>query len=260
MSKGPHFSNEGLNNIIVDPPFRVGHPYADTMLTHNGIVLTGAERLIVDSYEYTEEFLTQIVNCEIDLTDQLRLLPLLASLHQECTGSFGIKKQLKDLFYRAMKSVLDHVKEERERYELDSDGWLENCEQAYDYYGYPAYVRQVVIESRKAAILGMLEKFANQLGGQKEYRGDLYGESYIELKNGKNPEIIEHLEGTYEIEDVPCAKISSPTQKGFWNLSFYHVSKFNNRLSLDIAAYEAALPYLQKGLEMDARTIWELTN
>ncbi len=248
---------EGLNNYFVGEQFVPGETNSKHLLVTGDLVLDGAEKYIVERLEYAKLFLDLLKNGEIDVFEQLRLLKTIVKLHELCSSEYLVFKQLRKLFFEAMESLHGQAEQRIADYFDDENEFVSNLSDHFAFGEYHAN-SYVVYVAREHAVLGMVSKCAEQLSGAKPYKGDAYGESSIVLHGPPPKGIASTLVGEFKTaEGAAVARVYS-RERGRFGLQFYDLDQFGNRLSLMIAAHEAAVPILQNGLEMTATVEWLL--
>ncbi|MGZ8161065.1 MAG: hypothetical protein ACXWT4_20005 [Methylobacter sp.] len=205
-----------------------------------------------------KEFLTQLKDGRIDLYNQKRLLKTLHELYELCRFNHSYQ-DLMPLFIDAMVYLRDNINAHYENLCVTTEVDNDNLNDYYGYGGYPAVISSCLITARNAAVKNMIQKFASQYSNPEGYKGDLYGECWIDLTEPKDMDIIEHLPGTYHIFEHPNA-IIHPDNNGdhHWRLDFIGLSLYENRLILDKSALEGATSALSEGLYLKADVKWYL--
>lgn len=248
-----------LNNLFLGKQYLpVGEPTRHLLLSGN-LVLDGAERYIENDYAHAELFLNLISDGEIDVFEQLRLLKTIAKLYELSTSEYMIFKKLKDPFFKAMVSLQRQSETKLKSYFEEDGSFADNFSEHYAYSEHHAIVYTLHV-AREHAICGMVSKLAEQLSGVKPHKGDLYGECSILLQGPAPQKISSSLVGQFKLDTGELVARISPRERDRYGVVFNDLDQFGNRLSLMIAAHNAAAPILQEGLGMKATVEWFLDN
>jgi hypothetical protein len=243
---------------VVDNDFFFLGEGSEKYILKDGIIRKNAYKHILSSKPFAETYLELIKTDLINFEWQTQHLVILSKLDDLIRGGRWDYKVLAPLFREAMLVLADksaQLLSEIQRPEEIEDA-VEMGHQNYEFNG---LVDSTVSHARKAAIQGMIRKFAEQHSAEGGYQGDLYGSYSFELSKPRIEGVIPWLARRYSCEGKPSAEIRE-RKDGTWSLQFFGLIPFNdiNRLNLAVETYSATIPVFEHALEMNAAVYWEL--
>jgi hypothetical protein len=245
---------------IDDDFFFIGDQGSEKFILKNGVIRKKAYTHILRSKSFAEEYLNLIRTDQIDFDWQTQNLTILDRLDDLIKGERWDFRDLTSLFSEAMLALAKNAS--RKLSEIQSRDEIEEAVQmGYQFYGFNGLTGSAVAHARRAAVQGMIRKFAEQYGAEGGYKGDLYGNYRLELTKPRVEGVIPWLARSYLEGDRLATKIDRHND-GTWSLQFFGLIPFNdiNRLGLAIETCRAAIPVLECALEMDATVFWKLSD
>jgi hypothetical protein len=242
-------ANDNDSNIDAEP---------EKFILYNGVIRQRAYAQITSLKSFAEEYLNLIRTDQINLDWQTQHLVLLDQLDRLIKGKQDFRA-LASLFREAMLALAQNASQKLS--EIQDHEQIEDAVQhGYDYYGFNGLTDSAVTHARRAAVQGMIRKFASQYSAEGGYKGDLYGSYHLDLTNPRIKDVIPWLDRSY-LEDGRLSTKISHKKTGTWAVEFIDLIPFNdlNRLNLAIETYRAAIPILECALEMDAAIYWALS-
>jgi len=233
---------------------------SEKFILKNGVIRKEAYEHIARSKSFAEEYLHLIRTDQIEFDWQTQNLIILDRLHNQIKGERWDFSDLASPFRESMlalaKNASQKLSEIQSREEIE-----EAVQMGYQYYEFNGLTESAVAHARRAAVQGMICKFAEQYSAEGGYKGDLYGSYRLELTKPRVEGIIPWLARSYLEGDRLATKIDRHND-GTWSLQFFGLIPFNdiNRLGLAIETYRAAIPVLECALEMDATVSWKLSD
>lgn len=226
----------------------------------DGIIRKNAYKHILSSKTFAEAYLEFIKADEIEFECQTQHLVILSKLDDLIKGGRWDYKVLAPLFREAMLALADKsaqlLSEIQRPEEIE-----ESVQNGHQYYEFNGLVDSTVAHARKAAVQGMIRKFAEQYSAEGGYKGDLYGSYSFGLSKPRIEGVVPWLTRRYSYEGELSAEIRERND-GTWSLQFYKLIPFNdiNRLNLAVETYSAAIPVFEHALEMNAAVYWQLSD
>jgi hypothetical protein len=233
---------------------------SEQYILKNGVIRQKAYKHILSSKSFAEEYLNLIRTDQVDLDWQTQHLIILDKLNDLIKGERWDFHDLAPLFREAMLALAQNASQTLS--EIQNHEEIEDVvKSAYSYADFNGAAAATVAHARRAAVQGMIRKFAEQYSAEGGYKGDLYGSYHLELTKPRVEGIIPWLARSYLEGDRLSTKISLRNDGG-WSLQFFGLIPFNdiNRLALAVETYRAAIPVLECALEMDATVYWELSS
>ncbi len=247
-----------VDNIVTGRKYYHSMDGDENFISEDGLLLDNADQSILRNIVCTKEFLDQLRRGNIRLFDQTRLLKTLHDVYMLCRYNPGFQ-ELMPIFIEAMIYFRDNIDDHYKKWEIETEIDNESLNDYYGFGGYSAVIGSCLGTARVVAVKDMIKTFATQYTNPNGYKGDLYGECWIELNEPKDKDIIKYLAGEYEFNGFSNAIIRSNENAGHsWRLSFIGLSIYQNRLMLDKAALEAAATVVSEGLYLNASVKWYL--
>lgn len=209
---------------------------SEQYILKDGIIRQKAYQQILSSKSFAEEYLNLIRTDRIGLDNQTQHLVILDKLDDLIKGSRWDFRDLAALFRDAMLALAQNASQKLS--EIQSREEIEDAVQmGFQYYEYNGLVDSVVRHARRAAVMGMIRKFAEQYSAEGGCKGDLHGRYHFELSKPRIDGVVPWLARDYKAEGKLLARIHQQ-REGAWLLHFPNLIPFNdmNRLGLTIEA------------------------
>lgn len=245
---------------IDDDFFFLGWDSSEKFVLKNGVIRKNAYAHIFKSKSFAEEYLNLIRTDQIDFAWQTQNLTILDRLDDLIKGERWNFRNLAPLFQEAMLALAQNASQKLA--EIQSHEEIEEAiEMGYQYYEFNGLTDSAMAHARRAAVQGMIRKFAEQYGAEGGYKGDLYGSYCLKLTKPRVEGVVPWLARSYMEGDRLATKIDRHND-GTWSLQFFGLIPFSdtNRLGLAIETYRAAIPALECALELDATVSWKLSD
>lgn len=235
-------------------------PGDEEYIFKDGIIRRSAYWHILNEKFFAERYLQLIRTGEIEFDWQTQNLVLLDILADKIKGGNWNFRDLATLFQEAMQvmreksaQALAELQNHEEIVSAVSDG--------FDYAEFDGAIFATIVHARRAAVQGMINKFAEQYGVDGGYKGDLYGSYRLLLTKPRVKGVEKKLVHRYMEGEKVSARISKISQNT-WQLQFFDLIPFSelNRLNLAIETYHSAAIVLEHALELGAAVHWELND
>lgn len=233
---------------------------SEQYILKDGIIRKNAYKHILSSKSFAAAYLDLIKTNQIEFECQTQHLVILNKLDDLIKSSSWDYKALAPLFREAMLVLAGtsaQMLSEIQRPEKINDA----VEMGYQYYEFNGLVDSTVAHARRAAVQGMIHKFAIMHSAEGGCKGDLYGNYSFELSKPKTDKVIPWLAREYHTENGKLSAEIRQQKDGTLRLQYYNLIPFNdiNWLTLAVEAYSAAIPVFGHALEIDAKVYWELS-
>lgn len=246
---------------VADDNFFFWGEGSEQYILMDGVIRKNAYKHILSTKSFAEAYLELIKTNQIEFEWQTQHLVILNKLDDLIRGSRWDYKTLAPLFREAMLVLADTSAQLLSEIQQPEE-IRESVEMGYQYYEFNGLVDSAVAHARRAAVQGMIHKFAVMYSSEGGFKGDLYGNYSFELSRPRIEGVVPWLARSYRAEDGKSSAEIRENKDGTWRLQYYNLIPFNdiNWLVLAIETYKAAIPVFEHAFEMDANVYWELTD
>lgn len=147
---------------------------SEQFILKDGIIRKGAYKPILSSKSFAEAYLELIKSNQIDFEWQTQNLVILRELESLIRGGRWDYKPLAPLFREAMLELADISAQSLSKIQRPEE-IQEAVEMGYQFYEFNGLVDSTVAHARRAAVQGMIHKFAVMHSVENGCKGDLYG-------------------------------------------------------------------------------------